>query len=107
MIHIQIFQRFNYNPFRPELAIAVDCCHNSRLVGLVDKNNLEVGDKWKNILLLLKQFHENFSSKTTRCRKMSHSSEMQNDASWGLKGLITGQQFIIRTLDALKQSINN
>ena len=78
MIHIQIIQRFNYNPFRPELAIAANCCHSSRLV--VDENDLEVGDKWKNILLLLKQFHENFSFKTTRCRKLSHSSEMQNDA---------------------------
>ena len=34
---------------------AANCCGHSRL---------EVGDKWKNILLLLKQFHENFIFKT-------------------------------------------
>ena len=31
-------------------------------------------------MLLLKQFHENCCFKTTSCRKLSHSSEMQNDA---------------------------
>ena len=32
------------------------------------------------ILIFLKQFHENFHSKTPRCRKLSHSSNLQNDA---------------------------
>ena len=32
------------------------------------------------ILLLLKQFHGNCHSKAPRCRKISHSSDMQNDA---------------------------
>ena len=43
----------------------------------------------KILLLLLKQFHENFHSKTPCSRKLSRSSEMQNDALMhrdGLKG---------------------
>ena len=43
----------------------------------------------KNILSLLKQFHENNCSKAPRCGKLSHSSEMQNDVlihREGLKG---------------------
>ena len=31
---------------------------------------LDVGDEWKNILLFLKQFHENLCSKTTRFREI-------------------------------------
>ena len=38
--------------------------------------------KWvaneEKILLLLKQFPENFRSKAPGCRKLGHSSEMQN-----------------------------
>ena len=37
--------------------------------------------KEKNILLLFKQFHDNFRSKPLGFRKLGHSSEMQNDAS--------------------------
>ena len=40
------------------------------------------------ISLLLKQLHENFRFKTHRCWKLSHTAKMQNDASWGHKGLI-------------------
>ena len=49
---------------------------------------LKVGDKWKKILWLLKQFHGNVRSKTPRCSKLV-SSEKQNDALMhraGLKG---------------------
>ena len=34
----------------------------------------------KNVLLLFKQFHENFRSQTPRCKKLGHFSEMKNDA---------------------------
>ena len=34
----------------------------------------------KNIAFLLKQFYENCSSETPRCMKLSHFSELQNDA---------------------------
>ena len=43
-----------------------------------------------NMLLLLKQFHENVRSKTPGCMKLSNFSEMQNDALMhreGLRGL--------------------
>ena len=42
----------------------------------------------KNILLLLKQFHENVRSKTSRCKTLSHSSEMKNDTLMHREGLI-------------------
>ena len=41
----------------------------------------------ENILLLLKQLHEDFCSKTPRCRELSHSSEMQNVAMMHREGL--------------------
>ena len=44
---------------------------------------LEMGGK---ILVLLKEFHENFSD-TTACRKLSHSSVMQNDVFMQREGL--------------------
>ena len=36
---------------------------------------LEVGDKWKNILLFLKQIHEIFCSKTTRFQEIKPSDQ--------------------------------
>ena len=46
----------------------------------------------KNLMLLLQQFHAQIRSKTSGalCRKVSHSSEMQN-AARGFKGLNTVQ----------------
>ena len=32
------------------------------------------------IIVIIEQFHENVRSKTSKCRKLSHSSEMQNYA---------------------------
>ena len=55
----------------------------------MDKNDLKWMENEKNILLLLKQFHEKFRSKIPRYRELSHSSEMQNNALMhrgGLKG---------------------
>ena len=47
--------------------------------------------KWvkneKNISLLLKQFRENLLSKTPRCRKLSHYSQIKNDAFMHREGL--------------------
>ena len=60
-------------------------CRNSRLV--VEEDDLKWVANENNISLLLKQFQGNFSSKTTRCRKISHSSEMQNDALMHREGL--------------------
>ena len=49
---------------------------------------LEVGGKWKkNMLLLLKQFHDKNRSKPSRCWKLSHFSEMRNDAWMHFEGL--------------------
>ena len=51
------------------------------------------GWKWKKyVVLLLKKFRENARSKTHRCSKLSQSLEMQNDASWEFKGLLTEDQ---------------
>ena len=41
---------------------------------------LIVGGKWKNVLLLFKKFNKKCSSKTPRCKKLSHFSEIKNDA---------------------------
>ena len=41
------------------------------------------------MLLILEQIHENVCSKTPRCRKLSYSTEIQNNALMhrdGLKG---------------------
>ena len=46
----------------------------------MDEDDLMSVANEKNILLLLKQLHENFRSETPRLRKLSHFSEMQNDA---------------------------
>ena len=46
--------------------------------------------KWvanEKIVLILKQFHENFRVKTPRCRTSNHSSQMQNDALMPRDGL--------------------
>ena len=34
----------------------------------------------KNVLLLFKQFHENFRFRTPRCKKLSHFLDIKNDA---------------------------
>ena len=64
---------------------AVNCCCNSRLV--VDEDDLKwvanENKKW----LLLKQFQENVRSETPMCMKLSHSSDMQNDAFMHREGL--------------------
>ena len=68
---------------------AANCGHNSPLV-VAENDLMWVANEIK-ILLLLKQFHQNFVLKTLEFRKLSHYSEMRNDAlnaSWGLKGLI-------------------
>ena len=54
-----------------------NCCRNSRLA--VDEDDLKCVANEKKILLLLKQFHENFHSKTHSRRKISHFSDMQKD----------------------------
>ena len=64
---------------------AANCCRNSRLV--VDEDDLKWVTIEKNIVLFLKQFHENCHSKTTICRKCSNSSQMQNDALMHREGL--------------------
>ena len=56
---------------KPRIAIAI-------LDFLVDENDLNGGKKIE-MVLLLNQFHENFRSETPRCRKLGHSSEIQND----------------------------
>ena len=51
---------------------------------------LEVGDKWKNILLFLKLFYENFRSKTARLHEIKsffRDARWCFNASWGPKGL--------------------
>ena len=51
---------------------------------------LKVGDKCKNILLFLKQFHENCCSKTTRLQEIKpffRYAKWCFNASWGSKGL--------------------
>ena len=62
------FADLDLQPFQAEIYYchlyplqATNLCRNSRLV--VDENDLEVGGKWKNIFLLLKQFHDNLRSK--------------------------------------------
>ena len=67
---------------------AANCCRNSRLA--VDEDDLKWVENEKKISLLLKQFPEYNRFKTTRCGKLGHSSEMQNDVLMhreGLKGL--------------------
>ena len=50
-------------------------------------------DDWKwekmkeKIIILLKHLHENVRPKPSRCRILSHSSEMQNDALMHRQGL--------------------
>ena len=65
------------------LSFSSNTSRDSRLV--VDK----VGDKWKNIMLFLKQFHDNFCSKTTRFQEIKLCDDVRwcFNASWGLKGL--------------------
>ena len=78
-----------HSPFKPEFAIVIfiPTCRNSQLV--VDEDDLKWLTNEKNVLLFLKRFLKNVRSKTTRCGKLGHSLEMQNDAlvhREGLKG---------------------
>ena len=53
----------------------------------MDEGGLKWVENEKNKVLLLKHFLEKNRSKTTRYRKLSHSSEMQNDALMHREGL--------------------
>ena len=82
-----------FNPFRPEFTIVISSTTSHELLSQFSTCSgwrwLEVGDKWKKISLLLKTVSKNVRFKTPRCRKLGHSSEMQNDALMhhqGLKG---------------------
>ena len=55
-------------------------------VAILDEDELKWVANEKNILLLLKQFHENVLSKTPRCRKLTHFSG-ENDALMHCEGL--------------------
>ena len=73
------------NTYKHEFSLDIYIHYNSRI--LVDEDGL--GGRTKKIVLLLKQFHENVHSKHPGCRKLSDSSERQNDDlmhPWGLKG---------------------
>ena len=67
-LYILPFQAWIYHCHLHPLQ-AANCCRNFRL--LVDE---------KYLLLLLKQLHGSVRSNTPRCRRLCHSSEMQNDA---------------------------
>ena len=66
--------------------------HHQNLQLVVDEDDLKWVEMEKIWVLLLKKFRENVRSKTHRCSKLSQSLEMQNDASWEFKGLITEDQ---------------
>ena len=61
------------------------CCRNPRLVA--DEDDFKWGANEEKISLLLKQSHENVTSKNPRRRKLGHSSEMQNDSLMHREGL--------------------
>ena len=77
------------NPFRPEFTIH----HKPPIAELLSQFSTveEDGLMWlangKKLSLLLKQFRENVRFKTPRCRKLGHSSEMQNAALMHREGL--------------------
>ena len=67
---------------------AANCCRNSRLA--VDEYNINWVTLVINISLSLKQLHENCSSKTPKCIKLSHFFRAAKgcfDASWGFNPL--------------------
>ena len=84
-----------FNPLKPEFAIVIFTHYKSRIVVASQFLTcsgwrwLEVGDKWKNILLILKQFHENFRSKTTRFQEIK---SFFRDAKWCFN-LLTAKSF--------------
>ena len=53
----------------------------------MDEDDLKWVANERNISLSLKQFHENVRSKTSRCRELRYSSEMQNYALMHRQGL--------------------
>ena len=80
-----------FNPFKPEFTIVIFTHSKSQIAVAISTCSgwkcLEVGDKWKNILLILKQFHENFVLKPPDFRKLGHFSDMRNDALMHPEGL--------------------
>ena len=89
------------NTFKPEFTIVIFIHHKPRIaVAIPDLWWIKMtwsGWQMKKILLFLKQFHKNFCSKTTMpgLRKLSHSSEMRNDALIHREGLRKKRQGIL------------
>ena len=54
-----------FNPFKPEFTIVIFIHYKPRIA--------------ENVLLLFKKFNKKCSSKTPRCEKLSHFSEIKND----------------------------
>ena len=79
------------NAFKPEFSIIIFIHYKPQIdfaiLDLCGCKLLEVGENWKNILLFLKQFHEIFCSRKIGSKKLSHSSEMQNDVLMHREGL--------------------
>ena len=53
----------------------------------MDEDDLKLVGNEKKIIFLLEQLHENFHSKALGFRKLSNSSEMQNDHLMHREGL--------------------
>ena len=64
---------------------AANCCRNSCII--VDEDDLKWVENGKKLSLLLKQLRENCRSISPMCRKLSHSSELQNYAFMHREGL--------------------
>ena len=79
----------NYpNPFEPEFIIVI-FIHRELLFQfftVVDEDDLKWVANEKKVSLLINSSMTIFVVKTLGFRKLDHSSEMQNDASWLLKG---------------------
>ena len=58
----------------------------------MDEDDLKWVGNEKNVLLSLKQFHEHVRSKPLVLKKLSHFSEMQNDALMHREGFKTYSQ---------------
>ena len=66
-----------FNPLKPEFTIVVFIHYKPRIANrnsqlVVDKDDLKWVANDKKILLLCKQFQENFRSEIPRCGKLSH-----------------------------------
>ena len=88
-VNIQPFQVWIYHciciHYKPRIAVSTRSGWR-RLKWVANEKNILLSNE-KNILLSLKMFRENFRSKTSMCRKLSHSSEMKNDALMHREGL--------------------